>query len=195
MQISINKKHVIYIVGTIILGALGSGLWDLAIKPFLIFSTEFFVDVVLGAFKGIQSSIYKDIASLDREITGRMLVSFGMGGLMGIVTVLVRRTFRNGDKEEKQSSGSPSRFYIALFGLYVLVFTTFTVGQTGYVIGKQNDYLQLKRIVSPYLTEDEIIKIDSEFSLIDTIEEYLELMDKMKAVAAEQNIQLPSQIK
>lgn len=195
VKISITKKHLIYIVGTIILGALGSGLWDLAIKPFLKFSTEFVVNILLEAFGGVQSSIYKDIASLDREITGQVLVSFFMGSLMGVVTVLVSRTFRKVDKDGETISSRPSKFYMALLGLYILVFTTSTVGRTSYVLGKQNDYLQLKRIVSPYLSEDEIIKIDSEFSLIDSIEEYLKLMEKMKAVTAEQNIQLPSHIK
>lgn len=195
MQISINKKHVIYVIGTIVLGALGSGLWDLAIKPSLAFTIEFFVDVVLGAFKDIQNTIYTDIASLDREITGRLLVSFGMGGMMGVVTVLVVGTFRDRDKEARKISAGPPKFYVALFGLFVFVFTTFTAGQTGYVIGKQNDYLQLKRIVSPYLSEGERLNIDSEFSLIGSMEEYLELMDKMKIVASENDVEIPKNIK
>ena len=195
MQISINKKHVIYVIGTIILGALGSGLWDWAIKPSLAFMAEFFVDVVLGAFKGIQNTIYTDIASLDREITGRLLVSFGMGGMMGIVTVLVLRTFRGRNKEARKASAGPSKFYVSLLGLFVFVFTIFTVGQTGYVISKQNDFLQLKRIASPYLSEDERLKIDSEFSLIGSMEEYMELMDKMRIVASENDVEIPESIK
>ncbi|MCK2045470.1 hypothetical protein [Chromohalobacter moromii] len=195
MQIPINKRHVIYVIGTIIFGALGSGLWDLAIKPSLAFTAEFFVDVVLGAFKGVQNTIYADIASLDREITGRMLLSFGMGGMMGVVTVLVFRTFWGRNKEVRKLSAAPSKFYVALFGLFIFVFTTFTVGQTGYVISKQNDFLQLKRIVSPYLSEDERLKIDSEFSLIDSMEEYFELMDKMKIVASENDVEIPGSIK
>lgn len=193
MQISINKKHVIYVMGTIVLGALGSGLWDLAIKPSLLFITEFFVDVVLGAFKGIQNSIYVEVASLNREITGRMLLSFGMGGLMGVVTALVVRAFRG--NRERQKGAPPSKFYAALFGLFVFVFSIFTLAQTSYIIGKQNNYLQLKRIVSPYLTEDERLKIDSEFSLIGSLEEYSQLMENMRVVATENNINIPNQIK
>ena len=193
MQISINKKHVIYVIGTIILGAMGSGLWDLAIKPSLLFITDFFVDVVLGAFQGVQNSIYEDIASLNREITGRLLLSFGMGSLMGIVSVLVARVFRG--KRERQKGSPPSKFYVALFGLFVFVFSIFTVAQTSYVIGKQDNYLQLKRIVSPYLTEVERLKIDSEFSLVGSIEEYSRLMEKMRDIATENNITVPSKIK
>jgi hypothetical protein len=49
----IDSKKVFWTLGTILLGALGSGLWDLAIKPSAIFLVEFIIDVVLGAFSGV----------------------------------------------------------------------------------------------------------------------------------------------
>jgi len=193
MKISLNKKHVIYSLGTIVLGALGSGLWDLAIKPSLIFVTEFFVDVVLGAFQGIQNSIFEEVASLNQEITGRVLLSFGMGLILGTVAGLVTRVLRRKDSENKKKE--TSKFDVALFGLFVFVFCIFTVSKTSYVLTKQDHYLQLKTIVSPYLTSEARLKIDSRFALIQSIEDYKKIMNEMRGVATTHQIPLPDRIK
>lgn len=196
-MLSINKKNILWVLGSIVLGALGSGLWDLAVKPMFTFISEFLIDSVLSTFSVVQNYIYEEIASLNREITGRILLAFLMGSLMGVVTSIVIRFFRHTDNNltVAKNSFSPSRFHVATFGAFVLAFTLLTTSKTGYVLTKQNNYLQLNRIILPYINEVERLKLDSEFSLIKSTDEYNALIEKMRVIAEKNNIDLPKHLK
>lgn len=194
MGINFDRNKILWVLGTIVLGALGSGLWDIAVKPAMVFMVNFLIDVILGAFGNKQDSIYKEIASLNREITGRFILSFGMGLLAGSISFILLRFFRIQGGNDRETT-PPSKYFVALFGIFVFVFLTFTVGKTSYVISKQDNYLQLKRIVLPYLSHEEGLKLDAEFSMISTSKAYDELMNTMKKVASANQITIPSQIK
>ena len=179
-----DSKKIAWIFGTVFLGALGSGLWETILKPTSTHIVEFIVDVVFGTFTGIQDYIYKDISSLEREITGRTLLSVILGSISGIVIAICIYSLREPKKEEKAPI---PKFIILLYGIFVITFTLFTVGKAGYIIEKQNKYLKLKMIISPYITHKELLLLDSKFALIGNIEQYDKLILEMQNVAIKNN--------
>jgi hypothetical protein len=92
------KKVVLGLIATIILGAVGSGLWDLAGKP----ATQWFGQAILtGATLGssaIKDATYREAAKGFHEASALALVGLisgaslgAWGGFMGYLTVRTMR--------------------------------------------------------------------------------------------------------
>lgn len=45
MVFSLSRKTFLWVIVTIVLGAIGSGLWDLALKPLFLWSSDFALNV------------------------------------------------------------------------------------------------------------------------------------------------------
>jgi len=191
VDLSLNKNKILWVVVTIFLGALGSGLWDLAIKPFILFSIESIINISVSSFDSIQKSIYTDIASLQREITGRMILAMGMGVVSGIALMAIIRITRN--KVDKPKN-KPSTFSLLLSSIFILVFSLFTVAQSAYIIGKQNNYLQLVRITSPYIENQKEEEFNSRFSLISSKEEYDMIISELTSIIRENKLIIPKKL-
>ncbi len=55
-------KWIIGVFGTIILGAIGSGLWDLVLKSLWFSMSKFFLEIISSIFSSFKSATYKDIS-------------------------------------------------------------------------------------------------------------------------------------
>lgn len=73
-----NKKVklIIGILGTIILGAIGSGLWDLALEPALTWCGRTFFTIATLGLSQLRNEIYIDIAKGFHEALSILLVIF-----------------------------------------------------------------------------------------------------------------------
>src|ERR1017187_6561405 len=72
------------IAGTILLGALGSGLWEKAIKPLSAWGGQLLLRASLGLFKWSRDSMYVEIARGRRDRSTLLLVRVLVLALFGL---------------------------------------------------------------------------------------------------------------
>src|SRR5260370_37201259 len=83
-------KWALAILGTILLGALGSGLWDAIFRPLLPWLGELLLNVGTLGLEQLRDGIYVEVARGTYERAGLLIVQLVIGGfaafLLGIVS-------------------------------------------------------------------------------------------------------------
>src|SRR5437868_15179640 len=118
---STRVKWIVGIIGTIVLGALGSGLWDLCLRDFFVWSGHGILTLITLGIGSVRDSVYFEIAKGRTDRVGIYLVSFGMaffGILTGFVVALVT-VGRGGGLSVSQSQHRFMRWTVILMLLFV----------------------------------------------------------------------------
>src|SRR4051794_11362648 len=97
---STRVKWIVGIIGTIVLGALGSGLWDLCLRDFFVWSGHGILTLITLGIGSVRDSNYIEIAKGRTDRVGIYLVSIGLfffGGIIGGVASVVTISGRRGE--------------------------------------------------------------------------------------------------
>jgi hypothetical protein len=207
MQINGWKKAALGIGAAILLGGLGSGLWDLALKPGgQWFGHALFTLVTLGS-KVLKDRVYLDAAKGQHEdaaiFTLLMLGAYGslgLGMIAGRVSLVLGDTKRNPPETEAVQM---SNFMVRLgnartTALVVLLFLAFLLSlqimvETKVEVANQayTRFEQRLVICQPYLSERETQIFKSRFAALQSRDEYIGIMEDLKHVAAANQLSLP----
>ncbi|WP_138920285.1 hypothetical protein [Acinetobacter sp. P8-3-8] len=205
------KKHktiscILGILGTIILGGLGSGVWEILLKPILSFLSNGVINFLVDTSTSFSNEIYQSISmrSLDRfqAKTYSLIVTF-----LGLITILiclllftkVKRKLdeeRDGINEFEKDKNWPLRnhknFYIFMtfyFFLGCIPFFIYTYDgiKTNFIAKKVIAFEYLLKVNGDVLTDIELKKIESEFAQIRNAEDYQKIMIDLKEIADQNN--------
>jgi len=199
----------LWILGTIILGALGSGLWDVALKAWFVTIGRAILTGITFGYSSLRDGYYIEVAKGHTDRASLWLVFFStlpffgalgfyVGGLTGrkharqkiseeasSLAVLQQRIGRL-DRELKWLERATVLF--GVFFLSVLVFRSFTLG---YISSAVTHFEQSYTICLPFLTEPERANIRSRFALIRSRSEYVGVLERLKSVATKNGVSLP----
>jgi len=178
------KRKVTWIAVTILLGALGSGLWEVAVKPIMLRLTTFAVDLLSYVFTNFQNNIYNDIAKGNVDRTGRLILALLSGGCIGIFIgnySKLKKASSSSNEENKNKSVLMRRELLA--ALFALTFLSFNFTTTTFVIDQINKFEQSLSIAAPFLDQREILIIRSKFSQLKSKEEYIALMKRLHTIS------------
>lgn len=190
------SKSLLWLAGTLIIGALGSGLWEVAFKPGLYWLGSALLDIGTLGLSSLRDGIYEEIArgSYERasEKTFSILVGVFAGAPMGVLTVAMLRS----RKEEH----TPSRLLgllryqrvIILCGVAISAFLIVQATRVVYINRAANHIEQLQRIVAPYVSQDQRIAYSSRVAQMHTRQQYVELLADLTEVARKNNAYIPT---
>jgi hypothetical protein len=217
---STKGKWILGIIGTILLGAVGSGLWDVALKyVFSEIGRGILTGLSLG-FGAIRDSCYLEIAKGQTDRASLWLVSFtlmplfvGLGFLVGYTRSRPKPKTELADAQKLQFDvsyakqrlaeleGELSTFkrkagmwenFVVLNVIFFLSICTFRFITLSYISSAVTNYEQSYTICLPFLSDAEGSSIRSEYAQIHNKEDYVHVLQKLEAVAASHNISLPS---
>jgi hypothetical protein len=201
-----NKKRAKFwlsITGTILLGALGSGLWSLLEIPLWKVSNWFLSATTLG-ITSIRDDMYAKAAFGLHELPSLYLLLF-VCVLMFVMPVLPSltpsmRSVIRGLVTKGESDPSPEDvlrrakklLYVtaligALSGSYFIV-KFMMVNQENLIASYFRQYVT---VVRPYTSESEYIRLNSAFSQMKSKHDYVILMSHMQAIAKQNGVELP----
>lgn len=148
-----TANKILSIVGVIVLGALGSGLWDLT-KPFLgwLFSAAIAISTL--GLDSLRDGMYAQAASMLGRAIGLSVAMLNLLSFLCLIAVQTTQTF--------VISGTLRRtrhltIYQAFFGAAFIAF--FIAGlRMSYVTQLSNYYERLETIAAPYMNEGELKK-------------------------------------
>ena len=194
---SLTKKKLLWLVGTLLLGALGSGLWEAIIKPSMLWFGTLMLDVGTLGLSSLRDDMYTDIAKGTYERAGVMLLSIGTGILCGLLTspLILGLMFRNRDDivEPRSSISRVMSTSWVLAAVPLALTMIFFVGlfRVGYTVRASNYADQLIRITNPYVTEQDRLIHESQLAQISTREDYVQIITKLRKIAAINKTSIP----
>lgn len=187
-------KIVFSILGAIIIGAIGSGVWEKILSPVFSYILQYINKFISSLFESYRDSIYSAAASsLADDYSFR---SFIVATLLTALILLVTTTITCNPFKTSLSSVSPStKDRLQQLPLLVsLAFCATVLISTSRheSIKKTNSYCTRSlHIVRPYITEPEYHKLYSDFYQIKNAVQFNDLNKKLIDISKNHKLRLP----
>ncbi|TNC85051.1 MAG: hypothetical protein CSH37_09045 [Thalassolituus sp.] len=213
----LKENWIFSIVSALVLGALGSGLWDIAFKPlFKKLGDVLFSVLTLGISKA-KDSVYLEAAKGNKE-QGGMYVARHLAGIMSGFLIASCVLFLEAPQQVQESHDvavscqsvtdkkemiscvrainlekiktleSLMVVYVPL-ALFVAVILMYGSLWMGAVNRVVTDYNQYMIICRPYLSEEDFLYINKDYALMKNKKEFDLIMEKIKEVAEKNDIE------
>ncbi len=195
-------KWIGAILATVVLGAIGSGLWDAVFKPLLPWLGEGLLDVGTLGLQSLRDSVYVEIARGTFERAGLhtllMLLSSGSGLLLGLAlgAVSVLRSITRARTADQKSALDPvvlrrvlwiGTLFVALFAGFLLV----NAVRITYIVRAANHIEQFQRIVAPFITENQRLSLASRVAQIASKDDYEKIINELTTIADMHHLRVP----
>jgi hypothetical protein len=198
MKSLLTWKSFRFVLVTVVLGAVGSGVWEWILKPVLSGSSEVALTVATLGITAFKNSLYQDIALGFREEPSlrlytaafAFLPSMIIGFVSGIVVAHRRAT-----------SGQPESMFervidrsvrpVLLLVIFALVFSVVQASQVAYVNRAVTHFQQLSAIAAPHLSENQRLAVRSRFAQIATRDDYVKLVEELSGLCRSKSLRVP----
>jgi len=184
-----------FLVVTVGLGALGSGVWDWLLKPSLTGISRLLLNVTTFGIKTFKDSLYQEIARGLHEQASISMVTLLYSVLPGFILGFVVSRWRHRLRRGTASPSPPPRWLIEAFaGVLVVVAITLLIqgNQLFYINRAVAHSSQLFAITAPYISEESRLTYRSKFAQIASSEDYAALDRELVAVCRAKALKCPS---
>ena len=234
------KKVLLAIPGPIILGAIGSGVWDVGMKPFGRLLIDSTLSVVSLGSSSIQNSIYKEAAKGNHEQASMILFDFGIGIIVLTLVISISKSLTSisnlnqlkhdfkvlppvtlqpvvppsvhtlrqeldteyakliKERDEMAISFDQSSRRLTRLTYMLIIPISFSIGMIGILTLRQlaSNYAyatfnQSYIICRPYLDQDKAFMLQSEFARIQSREDFLTVLNKLREIAKTNKVTVP----
>lgn len=210
-----TKKQVLkgigWLLGTIFVGALGSGVWQSLLGPALHVSTRWLLDVASLGLRSYKDGVYQQIA-VDNQPRVDVATLYMVTFLYGSLTIVAfsyafaqlqsffQRTERMSGNTPEPAMTTPESFRQELEAVVkslrrtrlvgyacMLLFAVFLVNQSvnmarlSYVNSADAHYHHVLRIASPYLEAHEQAQVESDFAQVSSRDDYVRLLSRLES--------------
>lgn len=204
---SIFKKSKA-LLSIIVLGSIGSGLWEIFLKDFIFFMGNTFVNVVTFIYSGYIDSLYKNVGKGDYLAIYPSLFIFVAFILMPFFFITkISFVFR---RREMKIDNEPSienfkdKFFAYLFEkkirTYLFIFIIFlpvSVIYTDVIIKETSTFVSCRsiernlEIIRPFISDKDYIVLRSDYRKIDNREKLVLLINKINIIAVKNKQIIP----
>lgn len=178
-----NKKTILGVVGVIVLGALGSALWDFS-KPVLSSLIASIANLSTLGFESLRDGFYEKAArSLGRPVGIGYAITF----ILSLFSLFSAAIFHVLSLSEKSKMTMAAKSYMMM--CFMMAFIAFAqLSQRTYVMQLANYYELLEVRASPFMSDLEIKRNRALFSQVQTKKDFLiviEILSKKLRVVGE----------
>jgi len=195
-------RIAMWVLASIILGAIGSGIWDILFKPGISSAGQF----ITGLSSYLDDAVFTTAALNPLPIPSLIIIILlSMIPLLGCMVFLdigfiriplenfMRKKFAKKNENEEEYTKRNVRIlrFVASFGLIfsILIFfavkTSITVLNEATLVWRQ--FYRNIEISAPYMTSDEYIKTIALFRSMKTRNDFVHIQNKLNAIAASHN--------
>lgn len=189
---------IIGFVGALILSGLGSGIWEVILKPLFYKVGFLFVQLISQVFDGYKDSLYREASSGFHEFSSLSIMIL----VVFVVIAAYARLMSNHPHNKKKEFEWEKKFKLFLKskkGYYVtccisvsaIVFMNVFIFRISYV----NQVITISErsinIVNPYLSEKDRLLLRAEFSSIESADDFYKFKSHVESVAEKNELKLP----
>ena len=204
------KRKILAIAGALLIGALGSGLWEL-IKPLFGWFASVSLDIVTLGLESLRDGLYADAAAQESERISSLILVLLSGIMFGLSFAIFlpwKSIFPSKSEMPKEQTKEALIAYVGNLNtkLYFLKRLKFTVAvilafvvttqmlliqRTIYVSRVTSNFNRICTIISPSITPQQNAVYHSMFSQIRTRAEYIKLVDEIHKIAQQNREYIP----
>jgi len=184
-------KWLAGIIGTILLGAIGSGVWDWVLSDFFSWLGSSAIALASSVSQTYLDSLYSDVwrgeeYTFLKDIFTYTFIIYLSIPFLAVFIVRQKKNNTNGSKRKRK----PNLYFVLFLGFSVLVMLTIKIWQTEFTV-KTASVLQANIvIVSPYIDNQAKLSLEAKFRTIDTQGKALELKNSLETIAKNKNVSL-----
>jgi hypothetical protein len=177
----------------ILLGALGSGFWDLFLRNMFVGIGHGILTLITLGISSVRDSFYVEIAKGRTDRVGLYLMTFSfifLGFLAGALT----RPIRIGKSPESDMSVAEHRFFRRFTLLLLMLLTSifaFRSLSIGYTTGAIDHFEQSFAICLPFMSPRERDDVRSRFARIQTKSDYVAVLSMLEQKARQNSLEIP----
>ena len=204
-------KIFLGITGTIVLGAIGSGVWEYIFKPLLESGTKIIMDIATLGMEAYKNDVYRQIAKGFSEKNSINTYSNIINIMFYMVIIGFFIFYSNlkkvkdryklmGGEQSIQTSNVPIPAIIKklkqLFYAYILLATIFfilnlfSIYRFNYINNSIIYFEQLKKASAPYISQKQFLMLESRFALINNKEDYVSVTSDLEKILQNENIHI-----
>ena len=183
---------------TVVLGAVGSGVWEWLLKPALAGVGDVVLNIATLGVASFKDSLYKQIALGFHEAPSLRLLSasigFLTGAMLGLVFLYYWLRFVNKTSLPDASVQRAANWVIracSICVLFMFVFGGVQITQLAYINRAIGHFNQLHSIAAPYLTEEQRLNFRSRFSQVASRDDYVGIVNGLSEVCRGKNLRIP----
>jgi hypothetical protein len=214
MRSIFSVRNVLALLGAIVVGALGSGIWDILFKPAFVWLGTALLDVATLGKQSLVDGIYLEVAKGRYERAGsavyELLISVFCAvtisvPILGLISVAGFRALRDTSQGIEPGAGLFAkkhrefilqRFpHIMLVSLVIqgLLAGTLAIAtaRMSYTIRASNFLDQSQRIIAPVITPDERLLMASVVARMRSKDDFDKVVDRMRVIAKAHELNLP----
>lgn len=203
----LGNKLLLSALGALVIGAMGSGLWDLIFKPILTWLGSIILSATTFGIQSFQDDLY---ARMARGVTGSVselgtALLFGLAMAVWVVLLMVAISLRRlsrGDLLRKLYAASLSSDIDLDGKLRRLVFEVVVLGGLGIgllvVTFVRQEFIesgaiylsQAQRVVAPYISAEERVRLASRIAQMSSKEDYEAINRDLRTIAEPNKLRL-----
>ncbi len=193
MKLSIVIKASLGVLATILLGAIGSGVWEKIPSPLLAWISEFITDTVSSISTGYSNSIYIRATRLPHTgSTAALGLVLFLLVLLGLFVVALK---------SKKDNRLASILYDSIIrthsGWRGMIFSCAFIVVTLFLMAKETAVIEVSRyavtqmeIVRPYIGENKYRKLYSDYLLINSEGDFKKFLSNLYQLAEQHHMEI-----
>lgn len=208
-----KKEKIIPIVGALIVGALGSGLWEL-IKPLLSLLGGASLSIVTLGLDSLRDGLYAEAANMQPERAALAILSSLQGFLLAIPFLLYMRTKSKNKKHdipeppvnastdeliayksalEGRLKNLEKKSYIAMAVIILaLTVNVLMFQRLSYISRVSAHFDQLVAMAAPYIENKEVLYIKSQYAQVMSKSDYDKVILNLYEILQKNGISTPA---
>ena len=186
-----------FILTSIFLGVVGSGLWDILFRPGFGWLSQTLFEAFTFGSESLQDLSYESAALDPRPLPSLLLLLFSPAVFSGVFLGLVMRRMRRTREILTGEKNQPNLRRVQILGYFLLGFFTtlafigvFSVSVVNKSVAVWRIFHTNLEIVSPYITDAEKETLNSEFRSIKSKSDYEALSQQLVSIAKKNDIPL-----
>ena len=204
MKNILTFRNIIAVVGALVVGALGSGLWDVIFKPTFVWIGTILLSLATLGIQSLIDGIYVEVAkgSYERAAdAAHQTIIIIFGTTMVAVPIFGLLAFKAIDEEKSENkvlSKEDRRRRVRMLVFASLVLQSLGAGillinssRLSYIIRASNYLEQCERIVAPAIPVDQRLLIASAIAQIRSKNDFLDVDGRFRSIAKSSNLNLP----
>lgn len=183
-------------IGVILMGAIGSGVWEEILKPFVYFLAKVLLEIMSSLFSGYKDGIYEKASDGFREYPSMFILIFFLAILSVFYQILPSLHPCSQKKNTKslviKIMESKNGYLITWFLSIAAMSCLFTFMTQIVFTNKIITFAEKSiKITSPYIQEEERLLLISEFSSMKNFNDFQKFENRLNEIANKNNIDLP----
>jgi len=180
-------RAILATLGAILVGAVGSGVWESKLGPVLRAIRIGILDLISLTFKNYKDHVYHRIGLANTSVVD--LLTLGVLCFFIAVVGFMKTEYDLTPESSPQPSPNKRAFYFWFgYSVYfamvlVVLLGSFTAAQMSYVESAIVHYNQALRIASPYMDMQQRLQIDADFAQVRNRQDYVTILEKLHKIA------------